>query len=115
VEEKDGGNTMRRSALALAFVIAFDSIARADLIYLACTETAAKEAPRTMSITIDTAQHIATVDNSPPARFIDQENAVILFYVLGRTATLNRITGYLQIDTGPGGFEGTCKPAERLF
>jgi hypothetical protein len=106
---------MRRSALALAFVISLNSIARADVVYLACTETTANEAPRTMSITIDTTQHTATVDNYPPARFIDQENAVISFYALGRTATLNRITGYVKIDTGPSGFEGTCKPVERLF
>jgi hypothetical protein len=106
---------MRRCALALAFVISLNSIARADLVYLACTETKA-EAPRTMSITIDTAQHTATVDNYPPARFVDQENAVISFYVSGyRMVTLNRITGYVQIDTGPGAFEGTCTPAQRLF
>jgi hypothetical protein len=118
---------MRRSALALAFVISLSSTARADLVYLACTETTANEAPRanevpraneaprTLSITIDLAQHTATVDNSPPARFIDQQNAVISFYVIGRTATLNRVTGHLQIDTGPSGFEGTCAPAQRLF
>jgi hypothetical protein len=106
---------MRRSALALAFVISLNSIARADLVYLACTETTTNDSPRTMSITIDTVQHTATVDNNPPSRFIDQGNAVILFYVYGRTATLNRITGYVQIDTGPSGFGGACKPAERLF
>jgi hypothetical protein len=116
-----GGNTMRRSALALAFVISLSSIAKADVVYLACTEITANEAPRpnetprTLSITIDMAQHTATVDNSPPARFIDQQNAVISFYVIGRTATLNRVTGHVQIDTGPSGFEGTCMPAQRLF
>jgi hypothetical protein len=111
---------MRRSALVLAFVISLNSIARADLVYLACTETTANETPRTLSITIDTVQHTATVDNYPPARFADQDNAVISFYVSGyvsgyRPATLNRITGYVQIDPGPSGFEGFCKPAQRLF
>ncbi|MBO0755822.1 MAG: hypothetical protein J2P54_08175 [Bradyrhizobiaceae bacterium] len=113
---------MRRSALALAFVISLNSIARADLVYLACTEMTANEAlrpsnetQRTLSITIDTAQHTATVDNSPPARFLDQQNAVISFYVFGSAATLNRVTGHVKIDTGPSGFEGTCTPAQRLF
>jgi hypothetical protein len=112
---------MRRTALALAFAISLSSIARADLVYLVCTEMTANESPRaneslrTLSITIDMAQHTATVDNSPPARFIDQQNAIISFYVIGRTATLNRVTGHVQIDTGPSGFEGTCAPAQRLF
>jgi hypothetical protein len=113
---------MRRSALALVFVISLNSIARADFVYLACTETTASEAPRTpnevprtLSITIDTAQHTATVDNSPPARFLDQQNTVISFYVFGRAASLNRVTGHVQIDTGPSGFEGTCTPTQRLF
>jgi hypothetical protein len=120
---------MRRSALVLAFVISLNSIARADLVYLACTEITSNEAPRapnetprtpsetprTLSITIDTAQHTATVDNSPPARFLDQQNAVISFYVFGRMASLNRVTGHVQIDTGSSGFEGICAPAQRLF
>jgi hypothetical protein len=104
---------MTRLALAFTFVAGFNSIAKADLVYLACTEATVIQSSRTMSITIDTAQHTATVDNDPAAPFIDQENAVILFRTIRATspATLNRVTGRFKI----GEIEGTCTPAKRLF
>jgi hypothetical protein len=118
-------------AMALALVLALPGCMDTAPVTVACSGTLHGgpdgALPWTFSVVVDTEKKVVTVGNYLPAPIAGDASKDTIVFMAAQpssdeygfsSGTLNRITGAASMhimNGGPRVFNGTCKPATKLF